>query len=428
MKYYNFTPENIDDINTQKSNFFAEIATQISGLVDLGIYDFENLYQVEKSFWKIFTENHLEIRTNERLVRHFILKKREKLAKELKMSLFMSELCGNFPQSSLDEYWKFIHTMFLVFETAHESKSEAIVNTLTEELEKVLEKEQQIVLGNANTTTATTASSVVESSENLSKKLNSKIGRKARQRTKSNQPEAQFDMSKLNSMMENIGIDPSKSLDATSLMNMMEKMMSNTEENPLKQLGLGSDMKDLDMSNLLNQFMPGFADSKNDNLMDTLISDITLTMDNLESADQAVDMTKKLGEKYQNMIASGQVEPSEIIGSLMGLLTDEKFTEELEKVDISKINPEDLMSKMMSEISPQMISQLTGGLGEESGGLDLGNIGSLVSSVTGLAGKSNNMLDQNNTEPEKELTAGQIKELEEYYTSINIENSQPELD
>jgi hypothetical protein len=113
-------------------------------------------------------------------------------------------------------------------------------------------------------------------------------------------------------------------------------------------------------------------------------------------------------------------------------MTDKKFTEELGKIDVSKIKPEDMMSKMMSEISPEMISQLTGGLGGngETGGLDLGNIGSLVSSVAGLAGTGSSSVQNSSTqEPEKELTPEQIRELEEYYSNINIDNSsQPELD
>lgn len=425
MKHYNFSAENIDDINTQKSNFFSDVASQVTGLVDLGIFKFENLDLAEKSFWKIFTENHLEIRSDERLVRHFILRKKEKLSKELKTPLFMSDMYGDFPAVTTNEFWKFIHAMFLIFETSHESKSEAIVNTLAEELEKVLEKEQQAL---SNTTMESSGS------KELGKKLHNKIGRKSRQRAGQ---EPQFDMSKLNSMMSSFGLDPSNpdSLDPSKLMGVMSKMMSSMDSdsgsNPLEQLGLGSDMKDIDMGNLLNQFMPGVSDSKNENLMSSLMSDITSTMGNLESADQVFDMTKQLGQKYQNMIMSGEVDPSEIVGSLMGLMTDKKFTEELGKIDVSKIKPEDMMSKMMSEISPEMIGQLTGGIGggSELGGLDLGNIGSLVSTVTGLAGGSN-ASNPTSSVQEKELTPEQIKELEDYYNNLNLNTqpTEPELD
>ncbi len=422
MKEYNFSPENIDDINTQKSNFFSELTEQLANLVDLGVYTYSTIDKVEKSFWKGFTANHLEIRTDERLVRHFILMKKEKLAKEIKTPLFGSEIYADLPEGCRKSYWKFVHTMFLLFETAHETKSQAIINTLTEELEKVLKVEAE----------EQTLAVATSSRDELSKKLHNKLGRQAKSRSHGanpllNQAHPSFDMSKLNSMMSSFGLDPSnpESLDPSKLMDVMGKLMSSdsSQPNPLEQLGLGSDMKDLDVGNLINQFMPGMADAKNEELMSSLMQDITSTMGNLESADQVFDTTKKLGLKYQELIASGKIDPSEIIGSLMGLMTDKNFNEQLGKIDMSKIKPEEMVAKMMSEISPEMLSGLTGGAG--TSGLDLGNIGSLVSSVAGLAGGSSSTVPSSTEE--KELSAEQLKELEEYYSNIQVE-SQPELD
>lgn len=422
MKEYNFSPENIDDINTQKSNFFSELTEQLANLVDLGVYSYSTIDKVEKSFWKGFTANHLEIRTDERLVRHFILMKKEKLAKEIKTPLFGSEIYADLPEGSRKSYWKFVHTMFLLFETAHETKSQAIINTLTDELEKVLKVEAE----------EQTLAVATSSRDELSKKLHNKLGRQAKSRSHGanpllNQAHPSFDMSKLNSMMSSFGLDPSnpESLDPSKLMDVMGKLMSSdsSQPNPLEQLGLGSDMKDLDVGNLINQFMPGMADAKNEELMSSLMQDITSTMGNLESADQVFDTTKKLGLKYQELIASGKIDPSEIIGSLMGLMTDKNFNEQLGKIDMSKIKPEEMVAKMMSEISPEMLSGLTGGAG--TSGLDLGNIGSLVSSVAGLAGGSSSTVPS--SIEEKELSAEQLKELEEYYSNIQVE-SQPELD
>ena len=433
MKEYNFSPENIDDINTQKSNFFSELTCDLTNLIDLGICNYESIDNVEKSFWKVFTSNHIEIRSDERLVRHFILRKKEKLSKELKTPLFGSEIYTDLPEKTKSAFWKFSQTMFLLFETSHEAKSQPIVNTLTEELEKVLakEEEQQIVVN-------TSTNGDLTNKDELTKKLRNKIGRQAKSRSHGsnpllNQSHPAFDMNKLNSMMSSFGLDPSnpESLDPSKLMDVMGKLMGSSSDpsnpdqpNPLEQLGLGSDMKDLDVGNLINQFMPGMADAKNENLMKTLMQDITSTMGNLDSADQVIDTTKKLGQKYQELIASGEVDPSEIIGSLMGLMTDKNFNEELGKIDMSKIKPEEMVSKMMSEISPEMLSGLTGG----NGGLDLGNIGSLVSSVAGLTGTGAAPGTTSTAgQEEKELTPEQLKELEEYYSNIQVE-SQPELD
>ena len=432
MENYNFEPEDLDNINDKKSDFFAFVAENVKNFVDLGLMKYESLDSAEKSFWKVFTKNHQEIRTDEKLVRHFVLRKKEKLSKELVTPLFMGTLYSDLPDNVQKEYWKQMLGFFLVFELHHKSKSDVIINTLVPEIEKCVQEEQQILQDELDNTQS---ESLVETNDDVGKKLRAKLGRQARSRAPGSKSSAElnpnggFDISKLNSMMASFGLDPSNpsSLDPSKLMDVVGKMMENTDpdSNPLAQLGLDEDMKNLNMGNLLNQLMPGVTDTKNENLMEALKLDITSTMGNLESADQVFDLTKKLGEKYQNMITSGQLDPTEIVGSLMGLMSDKQFTEELSKIDVSKIKPEDMVTKMMSEVSPEMLGQLTGGAGLE--GLDLGNIGSLVSSVAGLAGAGSNQTQTQTSLPETELTPEQLEELEEYYNKIQVE-SQPELD
>jgi hypothetical protein len=430
MENYNFEPEDLDNINDQKSDFFAIVAEQVKNLVELGVLKYEKLDSAEKSFWKVFTKNHQEIRSDEKLIRHFALKKKDKLAKELKTPLFASDIYGDLPEHVQKRYWNLILGFFLVFELHHKDKSDIIINTLVPEIEKGIQElaqaqaQQLVVLSQS--------SDQVQTNDELGKKLRTKLGRQAKARAPGSNPALAggFDMSKLNSMMSSFGLDPSNpdSLDPSKLMGVMSKMMGSLDSgepgsNPLEQLGLDGDMKNLDMGSLLTQLMPGVTDSANQNLMQVLKSDITGTMGNLESADQVFEMTKKLGEKYQNMISSGQVDPTEIVGSLMGLMTDKQFTDELSKIDISKIKPEDMVTKMLSEVSPEMLGQLTGGSGLE--GLDLGNIGSLVAGLAGSATGSTQA--PTNLAPEPELTPEQLKELEEYYSRIQVE-SQPELD
>jgi hypothetical protein len=309
MENYSFEPEDIDNINDKKSDFFAFVAENVKNFVDLGLMEYESLDLAEKSFWKVFTKNHQEIRADEKLVRHFILRKREKMSKELETPLSMVTMYDDLPDNVKKEYWKQMLGFFLVFELHHKSKSDIIVNTLIPEIEKcVQEEEQQILQAELLSNQPKT---LVQTNDDLSKKLKAKLGRQARSRAlESNpsvgpNPNAGFDMSKLNSMMANFGLDPSNpsSLDPSKLMDIVGKMMENTDSNPLAQLGLDEDMKNLNMGNLLNQLMPGVTDTKNETLMEALKSDITSTMGNLESADQVFELTKKLGEKYQNMIA-----------------------------------------------------------------------------------------------------------------------------
>jgi hypothetical protein len=179
-------------------------------------------------------------------------------------------------------------------------------------------------------------------------------------------------------------------------------------------------IENMDMGKMLNTIMPGMETKKNDVLMNDLINDITSNMGNLESSDQVFEITKQLGEKYQKMIISGEIDSSEVIGSLMGLMTDKKFTEELSKIDMSKIKPEEMVSKMMENISPEMLGGLT------NGNMDLTNIGSLITGITGMAGNTGMLGKTGEVKQEveqKELTAEQLKEMEDYYSKLNLEDA-----
>jgi hypothetical protein len=204
-----------------------------------------------------------------------------------------------------------------------------------------------------------------------------------------------LDMSKVGEMLG--GIDMSK----------VGEMMKDTEN-----------IENMDMSKMLNTIMPGMETKKNDVLMNDLINDITSNMGNLESSEQVFEITKQLGEKYQKMIVSGEIDSSEIIGSLMGLMTDKKFTAELSKIDMSKIKPEEMVSKMMEKMSPEMLGGMT------NGNMDLTNIGSLLTGITGMGGKPSEV--KPSEVKTLELTEEQLKEMEEYYSKLSLED--PKLD
>ena len=201
--------------------------------------------------------------------------------------------------------------------------------------------------------------------------------------------------------MDNI-IEPSYNFDFSKLAEITAQLSNN--ENG----------ENIDISKMLKTFMPNMETSQNKSLMKDLMKDIKSSMTNIENPDEIFNMTKKLGEKYQKMIVDGNIDPSEILGSLMGLMTDESFSQELSHIDLSKLKPEDMLGKMMSEISPDLINNMTGSI---DGKTDM-NISSILSNMQNMGNKnSENQNKEMNTE---QLTTEQIAEMEEYYSNINL--------
>jgi len=469
MQNYNFTPENIDDINGQKSEFFSLVLEQTADLVNLGLLSNNDFETAEKLFWTKFIQNHEEIRSDIRLTRHFIIKKKDKLMKELKTPLFMSNIYDKFMDETKNIYWKFVHTVFLVLESCHKEKNDAIINTLTGELAKLikLEEENSSIVSKVS---EVSKKSIKKKSSNKVEELDiskmndllqqmgglgnnsfegldmskmgemmqgldmSKMGEMMQGLDMSNMGDMMkgLDMSKMGDMMK--GIDMSKvgemlgGLDMSKMggvlggldMSKVGEMLGGIDMNKVGEMMKDTEnMENMDMSKMLNTIMPGIETKKNDALMNNLINDITNNMGNLESSEQIFEITKQLGEKYQKMIVSGEIDSSEIIGSLMGLMTDKKFTQELSKIDMSKIKPDEMVAKMMEKMSPELL----GSLGS-NGKMDLTNIGSLLSGITGMSGKSADVKPLE--EKSLELSEEQLKEMEEYYSKLSLED--PKLD
>jgi uncharacterized protein with NRDE domain len=150
-----------------------------------------------------------------------------------------------------------------------------------------------------------------------------------------------------------------------------------------------------DIQKMFKSFLPNITQSNNNDLTKELITDIKKSLSNTSNADDIFNSTKKLGEKYQEMIHSGQIDTNEIISSLVGLIDNTELSNELQNLDLSNLpKPEEMLNKLVGEMPENF------------------NIGSIISSLG----------TETKKKEEKELTEQQIIELEEYYNKIKISN------
>jgi hypothetical protein len=107
-----------------------------------------------------------------------------------------------------------------------------------------------------------------------------------------------------------------------------------------------------------------------------------------------LENTKKLGQKYQDKIQSGELKMEDMMGSLMGVLKNpNQLMETMKDFNLSDLpDPTDMLGTLMG------------------GSVDINNI---MSSVMG----KNKMRDPSDNIP---LTEEQLKELEDFYSSLHI--------
>jgi hypothetical protein len=187
----------------------------------------------------------------------------------------------------------------------------------------------------------------------------------------------------------------------------LENMMKGLTEK-MGELGkdeeLGALMKNIDPSNPekmmedIIKSMGGTGDVPKSSpaLINDLIEDIAGNLKESGSdISKLMESTKNMGLKYQEKIKKGEMKVEDMMGSLMGVLNDpSKLMESMKTMDVKSLpDPEKLLSGLL-------------------GGVDTNGIMNQI--LGGFEGKASNEGDGS------PLTETQIKELEEFYSSLNL--------
>lgn len=122
--------------------------------------------------------------------------------------------------------------------------------------------------------------------------------------------------------------------------------------------------------------------------------------------------TKELQEKYISMLSDGDLNMSSVVASLMTLLTNQtEYDKVLKELDIENLVDTDNVIMDLTELLPAEYKPLISMLvSQSSEGSDGGfNPMDLIGSLLG-----------NNKKEVKELSQEQLKELEDFYSNLNI--------
>jgi len=337
------------------------------------IYKFLNI-QVPENYFDEFKEFHSIARINQRFMKCFIKQNMTKYKKELEndkdeIIIPLNEYLSN------NVVWQYLHIMFLLFENSHDKMDNELLSALAKKIDTVTTPvdKQKIDLGE-----------ILKSDSNGVS---------------------------LNDMMKSMSSDP-------NINKMMKGMMSgNNMENMMKSM-----MNDEDggISNLLNNpLLQNFQNkSVNSNLLNTIIGDIKDNLNNNSGdIDTLINNTKEMGKKYQDLVTSGQMSMDEMLGSMMGIISNpEEIAKSVGEIDISKLpDPEKLIEKLSSELGTdgaQMMQNMKDMMNNQGDDHNF-NPASLISTLmSGVSDKGN--------KSDIQLTPEQIQEMEEFYSKLQL--------
>ena len=345
---YSFTQEIELEIKDNLDKMIDKLISKNESLIQFNYLTDEFIKNKFEMFNNEFKLNHNEIRQKIKKVRHFILRKKDKLKKELDNPLFLSNILDMLDDNDKKIVWEFLHLNFLLYENYHINKNELIINTLIDELNK--NKEEPI------------------NSDNLENKMKEFMNNLT-----SSNPEAG-----LGSGIENIT-------------NMFKNLTENNGEEP-------------DIQKMLKGLIPNMGENENGELTKEIISDIKESLLKTSNVDEIFNSTKKLGEKYQGMITSGEINTTEILSSLIGLIDNTELKNELSNIDITNMpKPEEMLNKLVGDMPENF------------------NLGTMLSALSQGQMQGGNDNSNNNTK-DMVLTDNQIKEMEEYYEKLKISN------
>lgn len=318
-----------------------------------------------------FKDFHTVSRHNLDVVRYFIKRRKDKLFNkldELQISMPLKDHLD-------DKVWDYLQLMYLLYENSHNEPIPEIQVALLNRLEgmnndvtrtSLLDSAQKTMMG--------------DHFGNLMGDLMKGDMGKILGDVMSGQAHAFGDMGK---MIGNLMGSENMSGDMGKVMGDLMKNMGDDVNAPQKMM---EDMMD----------KIGMKDvSSNPSVVTNILDEIkTSIKDSGKNVANLLENTKKLGQKYQDKIKSGELSVEEMMGSLMGVLKD----------------PNSLMNTMkdmnLSDLPDpnEMLGSLMGASFD----------------INGILGQV--MSNQPKVDPSANipLTEEQLKELEEFYSSLNI--------
>lgn len=320
-----------------------------------------------------FKDFHTTSRLNLDIVRYFIKRREDKLFHKL------DELQVTMPLKNHldDKVWEYLHLMYLLYENAHSEPIPEIQVALLNKLEVMNNDVTMNSLVNSakNTMMGDNFSNLMGDlmGGNMGKILGDVMS---------------GDMGKiLGDVMG--GGDLSKMMGDKAFGN-MGKVMGDL----MKNMGDDVNAPQKMMEDMMDKI--GIKDvSSNPSVVTNILDEIkTSIKDSGKNVNNLLENTKKLGQKYQDKIKSGELSVEEMMGSLMGVLKDpNSLMNTMKDMDLSDLpDPNEMLGSLMG------------------GSFD-------INGILGQVMGNKPTVDPSANIP---LTEEQLKELEEFYSSLNV--------
>jgi hypothetical protein len=340
----------------------------ICSLVDQRGRSHVSTYQPEQ-LTNEFKDFHTVSRLNLDVVRYFIKRREDKLFNKL------TELKIHMPlEDHLDDkVWDYLQLMYLLYENAHSEPIPEIQVALLNRLEGV----NKDVMMNSLVDSA----KKTMMGDHFGNLMGGLMG---------------GDMGKIlgDVMSGDMGKMMGNLMGSGDMSNLMGNLMGGDMGDLMKNMGNDVDAPQKMMEDMMNKI--GIKDvSSNPSVVTNILDEIkTSIKDSGKNVTHLLENTKKLGQKYQDKIKSGELSVEEMMGSLMGVLKDpNSLMNTMKDMDLSDLpDPNEMLGSLMG------------------GSFDINGI---LGQVMGNQPK----VDPSANIP---LTEEQLKELEEFYSSLNI--------
>jgi len=373
---------------------YADYQPKLEKLVFLGLVD-ENFIKQEEFLNQMITL-HQEIRlASTNRFRYFVNMKLGKLVANIKSSLPLSEYLDMVGQDVCYNYWNTVHHLYALLESVCEDKNEAYINTLVSEInrrDKVKALEE-----------AEIAERQRKMAENAEKHLSLK-----EERTNVDdfldQLESNPEMMEAVASMtgQNMSIsDMKKALNANpQMINMIKGAMSMVNGND-----------EVDLKEMLSQFIPDIDMNCQTNivLVNKIYNDLLYIFETETPRERIIEKATI----YKDLISNNRITLSEVLACAWKIANDEEKFTTIQNISTEHITMDMVMSIVLEFIPSDMLDKF-------------GDIDAIKNMIAGAGGDMGGMGDimkmfQGKMKPDidEQLTEEQMKELEDFYNSMN---------
>lgn len=410
MENFNLNDKHKKDITRMIFKFYNIFEPAAKDSCELSLINKDQINIKRVEFLESFIKSYEIIRTDEKLIKYFVLGNITKLNKNLNSENILPFLnCIEYMPNVEEEYFILLRNIAVILENSRKEKDLVLLNTIKSVIEKKENERQDKIIEEAE-------KELKKSKLTEKKEENSEIPSISSLITKLDSiPESKnfkIGDTSIGDMLSNIlGNSTHEDIDSS----IKEEVSNNSQLKSLittlnSTIEGNNEGKGLDLVGLMSSLIPDSSNGEN-SLTETIINDILAVFDKENDDEKLMKIFRSKVYKYVKMFNDKTVNFMDVLSCLLNIIKDDEKTKILESVDLTRVDIAELINIAFDIIPNGETFKMFLNLG------DIAGITNMSDLIKNLLNSNKDIIPETNAK-DIVLDKEQNNELEDYINNL----------